>query len=113
MDDGIIKLEQLKKWRSRRKQDVQIDQTMNAFCRSLRKVNKQVVQLQDAWIEFVPHQLATLSMPVSFKQGVLVVAVDGAPTAYQVNRLVRGGLLRKLQTRCSGTLKQVKVKVHS
>ena len=84
MDDAAIKIEQLKKWRSSRKRDLRIDTAMNVFCRSLKKTNKQLVQIQEAWNELVPHQYHAVAIPIAFRGGILDVVVDGSPTAYQV-----------------------------
>lgn len=111
MDDALIKMEQLRKWRSKRKRDVSIDSALQNFCRSLKKTNKQLVQITEAWEEFVPMRLHHAAVPIALRGGVLEVSVDGSPTAFQVNRLIRSGLLRQLQKRCSGTLKQIRVRI--
>ena len=111
MDDSEIKIENLQKWRSVRKREMRIDSVMHTFCRSLKKTNKQLSQIQQAWNELVPEHLCQVAIPFSFKGGVLEVTVDGSPTAYQVNRLVRSGLLRQLQEKCSGTLRRVRVRI--
>jgi hypothetical protein len=111
MDGDVNKLEQLQKWRALRKKELRIDQTMNLFCRSLKKASKQLVQMQDAWLELVPQHINQVSMPIALRSGTLEVVVDSASSAYQVNRLVRGTLLRDLQLRCSGTLVHIKVRV--
>ncbi|MBC8309377.1 MAG: DUF721 domain-containing protein [Planctomycetes bacterium] len=111
MDNAAVKINQLQKWRARRNKDLSIDSSINTFCRSLKKANKKLVQMQEAWDELLPEQLSLVAIPVSFKGGILEVVVDGSPTAFKINRLVRSGLLRQLQQRCSGTLKQVRVRV--
>tara|TARA_X000001036_G_C20570190_1_gene762308 strand:+ start:487 stop:825 length:339 start_codon:yes stop_codon:yes gene_type:complete len=111
MDDAAFKINQLQKWRARKVKDISIDHSMNQICKSMRKTTKQLSEIQQAWNELVPHQFQHNSIPISFKGGVLEVAVDASPTAYQMNRLVRAGLLRQLQKRCSGALKKIKVTV--
>ena len=111
MDDASIKIEQLRKWRSRRKKDLSIDSVIRVFCRSLKKTNTQLVQLQVAWKEFVPQRLQQVAVPIALRSGVLEVSVDSSPTAFQINRLIRSGLLRQLQQRCGGTLRQIRVRV--
>jgi predicted nucleic acid-binding Zn ribbon protein len=111
MDDAAIKMEQLQKWRSRRKKDLSIDSVMHTFCGSLRKTNKQLLQIQEAWKECVPARLHHVAIPISLRSGILEVSVDGSPTAFQMNRLIRSGLLRKLQKTCCGTLKQIRVRI--
>jgi len=111
MDDSIIKIEQLQKWRCTRKKELRIDSVMNSFCRSLKKTNKHLSQLQVTWDELLPETIRSVAIPISFRSGILVVSVDGSPTAYQLNRLIRSGLLRKLQQTCSGTLRQIRVQI--
>jgi len=84
---------------------------MSVVCRSLRKTNKQLVQIQDAWQEFVPQRLHQVAVPIALRSGVLEVSVDSSPTAFQINRLIRSGLLRKLQQRSGGTLRKIHVRV--
>ncbi len=69
------------------------------------------MQIQEAWKEFVPKRLHHSAVPIALRGGVLEVSVDGSPTAFQVNRLIRSGLLRQLQKRCSGTLRQIRVRI--
>ncbi len=111
MEDGFIKIEQLRKWRSRKKKELRLDTEMNSFCRSLKKTNSQLLQLREEWNELVPTLLSQVAIPVAFRNGVLEVSVDGSPTAYQINRLVRSGLLRQLQKKCNGTLRQIRVRI--
>ena len=111
MDDASIKLEQLQKWRVRRKRDLSIDSVMHTFCGSLKKTNKQLLQIQEAWEECVPKRLHEVAILISLRSGILEVSVDGSPTAFQINRLIRSGLLRKLQQSCSGSLKQIRVRI--
>jgi len=111
VDDASIKIEQLQKWRAVRKRELRIDAVMHTFCRSLKKTNKQLLQIQDAWNELMPAHLSQVAIPFSLRSGILEVTVDSSPTAYKVNRLVRSGLLRQLQQRCSGTLRQVRVRI--
>tara|TARA_B100000959_G_scaffold187212_1_gene195789 strand:- start:1128 stop:1466 length:339 start_codon:yes stop_codon:yes gene_type:complete len=111
MDDKTSKIERLQNWRAWKKPNLRVDQVMNSFCRSLKKSSKQLVQVQDAWLELIPNQLSAVSMPIALRNGTVEVIVDCAPTAYKVNRLIRGGLLRELQQRCSGSLQKIKVRV--
>ncbi len=111
MDDASTKIYQLRKWRSRKKRDLGIDSTMLSVCKSLKKTNKQLMQIQEAWNELIPSRLQATTIPTSLRSGVLEITVDGSPTAYQINRLVRSGLLRELQERSGRTLKQIRVRI--
>jgi|TARA_B100000959_G_scaffold184578_1_gene192887 hypothetical protein len=78
--------------------------------RGLRKGNRQSSSLVEAWDELVPSHIAKQATIVSIRNGVLEVATDGAAVAYQLNRLVRSGLLRDLQRASKGTLKKIKIR---
>lgn len=111
MDNVVVKLEQLRKWRARRDRDISIGTSILAMRRILKKSNKQLSQLLDAWDEFVPAEIRQHAHPISLRGGVLEVAADSAPTAYQLNRLIRTRLLRELQRNCSGTLNRIRVRI--
>ena len=110
MATPMAQLQQLRKWRASRDRDISIGTSILDLRRSLKKSNKQLSQLLDAWDEVVPTYLSQHSHPVSLCRGVLEISADGAPTAFQLKRLIRAGLLRELQLRCSGTLKQIHVR---
>jgi hypothetical protein len=111
MGKSMSQLKQIRQWRARREKDFSIGATIHELQRTLKKSNKHLTQLIEAWDELVPKQIHQSANPTSFQGGVLEVFADGSPTAYQLNRLIRAGLLRDLQLRCSGTLKQIRVRV--
>ena len=111
MGKPISQLKQLREWRAWRDRDISVGATIHELQRTLKKSNKHLTQLIEAWDELVPEQLHQSANPTSFQGGVLEVFADGSPTAYQLNRLIRAGLLREFQQRCSGTLKQIRVRV--
>ena len=111
MGKSLVQLEQLRKWRARRDKDISIGATIEKLRRNLKKSNKQLTQLVEAWDELVPSHIHQNTNPISFRGGVLEVYADGSPTVYQLNRIIRAGLLRELQQRCSGTLNQIRVRV--
>ncbi len=111
MGDGTSKLEQIRKWRKRKFRDTSIDASILEFRRTLKKTNKQLSQVLEAWDEIVPEQINKSAIPTSLRSGVLEVSVNDSPTAYQLNQLIRTGLLHQLQQRSCGTLKQIKVQL--
>ena len=111
MANKVAQLEQLRKWRARKDRDISVSATIQELRRNLKKSNKQLTQIIEAWDELVPSHIHKSANPISFQGGVLEVYADGSPTVYQLNRLIRASLLRELQQRCSGTLKQIRVRV--
>ena len=78
--------------------------------KGLRKGNAQSSSIVEAWDALVPNHIARQATIVSLQNGVLEVVTDGSAIAYQLNRLVRGGLLRELQLASKGTLRKIKVR---
>lgn len=111
MGSSISKLKQIREWRARRDKDISVGATIHELQRTLKRSNKHLSQLIEAWDDLVPTRFQHSATPTSFQSGVLEVLADGSPTAYQLNRIIRSGLLRELQQRCSGTLKQIRVRV--
>lgn len=71
--------------------------------------HRQLGKLAGLWHEVIPANLAERTCLESFQQGVLTVAVDSASHRFQLETLLRGGLLRELQQRFAGTLRRVRV----
>jgi hypothetical protein len=106
-----LQVEQLRKWRKRKVRDTSIESTIIAFRKSLKKGNKQLTQLLEAWDELVPSNLTKNAIPTSLRSGILEVSVTDSSTSYKINQLIRSGLLQKLQRRCRGTLKQIRIRI--
>ncbi|MDP7008206.1 MAG: DciA family protein [Phycisphaerales bacterium] len=103
-------LERLRKWRARPNKDLGIDNALHVVRKGLRKGNRQLNSILEIWDERVPQHIAKQATIVSLRGGVLEVTTDGAAISYQLNRLIRGGLLRDLQRASKGTLKKIKVR---
>ena len=106
-------VEQLREWRKRKTRDTSIESSILEFRRTLKKSNKQLTQLLEAWDKLVPKPIAKNAIPTSLRSGVLEVSVTDSSTSYQLNQLIRSGLLSKLQQQCSGTLKQIRIRIAS
>jgi|TARA_B100000959_G_C14936943_1_gene606129 hypothetical protein len=104
-------VKQLREWRKRKVRDTGIESSILEFRRTLNKSNKQLSSLLEAWDDSVPQELAKNAIPVALRAGVLEVSVTDASTSYKLNQLIRSGLLHTLQQRCTGTLKQIRVRV--
>ena len=111
MTNFTLQLQKLREWRARREKDTSVRTAIVDLRRSLKKSNKQLSQLLEAWDEVVPTHLLQTAHPISFKGGTLEVSTDGAPTAYQLKRLIRAGLLHDLHQRCSCSLRQIRVRI--
>jgi hypothetical protein len=110
MDNASNQLEQIRLWRKRNFRDSSISATILELRKSLKKTNKQLTQIMQAWDLHVPAHIHKNAIPTSLRGGILEITVDDSPTAYQLNQLIRAGLLNTLQTNCSSTLKKIKVR---
>ena len=105
------KLEQLREWRGRKDRDLSVQKTLAHLKRSLKRSNTQLLQIAEVWKAEVPEIIYEQTHPVSLKNGVLQVAVNGSAMSYQLQQLIRGGLLQKLQTQINTPLRKIKVKL--
>ncbi len=105
------KLEQLREWRGPKNRPLTVQQTLSKLKRSLKRSNTQLLQIAEVWKEEVPEFIYEQTHPISLKKGVLEVAVNGSSISYQLQQLIRGGLLQKLQTRMNTPLKKIKVRL--
>jgi len=92
------------------KKDTSINDTLQAMRKGLRKSSRQSTSVVEAWDVLVPSHIARQATIVSMRSGVLEVVTDGSAIAYQLNRLVRSGLLRDLQLASKGTLRKIKIR---
>lgn len=65
-------------------------------------------EIQAAWREIVGDFLAEHSVPVSMRDGVLIVQVVQPAVRYELERSWKRSILRKLQTRFEKTVREVR-----
>ena len=75
----------------------------------LGKRVRQLHQLAEVWDELLPDAIAEHTALESFSRGTLTVMADTAAHRFQLESLLRGGLLRMLQQRLGSSLAKVKV----
>ncbi len=76
---------------------------------TLAKRVRQLGELARVWDEIVPDEFREHTALESFSRGTLTVLVDSAPHRYQLETLLRAGLLRLLTQQFSGALNRVKL----
>ena len=103
------KLENLRKWRGPKERDLSVKSELLSLQKTIKTGNKQLVQISEIWESAVPHHIRENTYPISLKNGVLEIAANGSPTSYQLQRLIREGLLQKLKDHCTSTIKRIKI----
>src|SRR5262245_15070974 len=104
-------LERLRSRRARPERAVPIAATVSAIAADVRRTHKRHGELIELWERFVPADLAAQSSIVSFRGGVAQVQVESAAASFEIDRLLRSGVLATLRQNFSGTLTRIKVKV--
>lgn len=105
-------LERLRTNRSLPNPDLSLGFLAEQFKREVAKPYKQLGDLAVLWAELLPASLVERSRLVGLSRGVLHVEVDHAAAHYELDRLLRGGLQKRLiQAHKGGALRKVQVKV--
>ncbi len=75
----------------------------------LSKRFRQLSRLAAIWDEVVPEPIRDHTALEAFAGGVLTVVVDSAPHRFQLQTLLRGGLLKAIRAGFSGTVNRVRL----
>ena len=111
MSAGLHRIEQLRTRRARKAADFSIAGIVNASQIEAQRYHRRLGALTDLWHELVPTELAQHSKLTNFRGAVLNVTVDSASISYELDRLLRDGLLAQLRQRHRGTLFRVRLSV--
>ena len=104
-------IERLRSWRAPPEIDTSIGQVVADVAANARRHGQRLGALVDLWEELVPSVLVGRTRITALRGGTLHVAADSASTAYELDRLLRGGLEQALRRRYAATLTRVKVTV--
>lgn len=105
-------LERLRRSRSLPKRDLSLSFMTEQFKRDVAKPYKQLGDLAELWCELVPAALVQRSRLIGLSRGVLHVEVDNPAAHFEVDRLLRGGLLKQLiQSHKGPAIRKVQIKV--
>lgn len=105
-------LDRLRKDRSLPRRDLSLGFLADQFKRDVAKPYKQLGGLSVLWAELVPAHLIERSRLVGLSRGVLHVEVDNPAAHFEIDRLLRGGLQKRLIEGHKGpAFRKVQVKV--
>lgn len=111
MLSAFDKLELLRRNRARPGRDSSVVHTIAAIATDVRRTHKKHGELIELWERFVPADLAAQTSIIGLRGGIAQVQVDSAAAGFEIDRLLRSGLLAQLRSNFSETLTRVKVKV--
>jgi len=104
----IKQLEQLRALRRFRVRDLSLGVAITQIREQVGKSDRKLTQLIELWRELIPEHLRLHASPTSFRAGTLHVEVNCAATAYEIDRLMRGGMEQTIRSRFNGTFVRVK-----
>ncbi|MCP4833217.1 MAG: DUF721 domain-containing protein [Phycisphaera sp.] len=104
-------LERLRGHRVRRRDASGIDGLVATIRRDANRNRTGVGSFVEAWEEEVPKALRTGSSIRSIRAGVARVEVPDAATKYELEQVLRGGLLARLRLRFGQPLRRVRVDI--
>lgn len=84
--------------------------TLGTFMKhNLGKRVKKLSELAILWDDVIPDKLRRHTALESFRGGVLTVTVDSASHRFELQTLLRGGILQTLQQRFGGALNRIRL----
>ena len=109
---AAVEIEQLRRHRARPGHDLAIGDSVRATADVARKTNDRLGDLIDLWNELVPGHLVRHTSIAGLRRGVLQINVDTSSAAFELDRLLRGGLTHELRKRFRGSLARIKTRVN-
>jgi len=104
-------IDNLRRWRNRDR-DLSLRFLEKQVRTQYGRPARQLGQLVPHWEELLPDELLPHTRLESLSRGVLHVTVSDASKHYELDRLLRGGLMHELQQAAGGAnLRRVKVQV--
>ena len=111
MLDVAQQIETLRRYRAAAHRDLSIANLVSTTANQARRTQKKLGDLAAAWHALVPPHLADHTSLTDYRGGVLHATVDCAASMFELDRLLRSGLLADLRREFSGTLVRVKLRV--
>lgn len=109
--DAAERIEALRALRARRDRDVSIGGLIASVETEATRRRGQLGDLVEVWEAHVPASLAQRATISGLRGTVLDVTVESSADAYELNCLLRAGLLAQLRRGCRRTLARVRVSV--
>ena len=110
-DARILHLERLRQWRGSRERDVTIGQLVKRIARDSRHAERKLDGLEDFWFTNVPNAVATRTRITGISNGIASVVAESSSVRYQLHRILKSGLERKLKDASSGRIRSIRVSI--
>ena len=111
MAEALQRLERLRQRRTRSEADPSIGRVVSGVAERAARTQRRLGALTDVWESLVPAEIVARTRLTSLRGGVARVVVDSASTAYELDRMLRGGLEQQLRRRFRGTLMRIRISI--
>lgn len=102
-------LSKLRESRARRERAQPMGGVFADAARLLQRERRRAGGVADVWNALCPPDLAPRTAIRSLRRGVLTIAVEDAPSRFQLDRALRDGLERELIRRCAAPVRRVRL----
>lgn len=111
MAEAVQRLERLRQGRVRSEADPSIGGLVSGVAQRAARTQRRLGALTDVWESLVPGEIVARTRLTGLRGGVARVVVDSASTAYELDRMLRGGLEQRLRRRFRGTLMRIRISI--
>jgi hypothetical protein len=107
----LNRIQRLQAWRGRRGGESAIADFVSRVAEDTRRAHRRLGNLADLWQQLLPPEIVQCTALTGMRGGVLHVAADSAAVAFQLDRLLRGGIESELRHGYGGTLTRIRIRV--
>lgn len=107
----IDHLQKLKEWRGPRQRPSVYQVALERIQRDAKRTHRHLGDFIEHWYELLPDEIAVRTNIDSVRGGTIYVRADNSAAAFEVDRLLREGVLATLRSKCSITVADIKVRV--
>ncbi len=111
MAEADHRLERLRQRRARFDADASIGGLVSGVAQRAEQTQRRLGALTDVWESLVPAEIVARTRLTGLRAGVARVVVDCASTAYELDRMLRGGMEQQLRRRFRGTLMRIRISI--
>ncbi len=111
MSDAAARIERLRAWRVRDRDDAAIAPLVAQTATDAERARKRLGSFVDLWESLVPGELAADTRVTALRSGVAYVTVSSSSCAFELDRRLREGLEQQLRRAYGKTLIRIRISV--
>jgi hypothetical protein len=112
-DPRLARLARIAPFRRRRDRDPSITKMVEETLRKARRDEKRIGSFAEAWERLVPEEIVRSCTIGSVRGSKVTVQVNSSSAKFELDRLLRSGLMVELRRLYSGPLTEVRTKLGS